>query len=41
MRKKAWLRTIRHLLASGVCRYKGPSDAAQLAPEDVLARVRD
>ena len=37
---------IRHLLASGVCQYwgreyKGPSDAAQLAPEDVLARVHD
>ena len=35
MRKKARLRTIRHLLASGVCRYRG------LAPEDVLARVHD
>ena len=37
---------IGHLLASGVSHhrdreYKGPSDAAQLAPEDVLARDHD
>ena len=46
MRKKARLRAIRHLLASEMCRYqgreyKGPSDAAQLASEDILARVHD
>ena len=46
MRKKAWLRATRHLMASGKCRYrgreyKGPSDAAQLALEDILARVHD
>ena len=36
----------RHLMASGKCRsrgreYNGPSDAAQLAPEDFLARAHD
>ena len=46
MRKKAWLRAIRYLLSSGTCRYRGqeyegPSDAAQVAPEDLLARVHD
>ena len=46
MRKKVWLRAIRNLLSSGTCRYrsrdyKGPTDAAQLAPEDLLARVHD
>ena len=46
MRKKAWLRAVRHLMASGKCRYrsrehKGPSDAAQLAPEDILARAHE
>ena len=39
-----WLRAIRHLLASGECRYRGreyrrPSDAAQLVPEHLFARV--
>ena len=44
--KKARHRAIRYLLASGTCRYrgrehKGRSDVAQLAPEDLLARVHD
>ena len=46
MRKKAWLRATGHLFASGTCRYwgreyKGPSDAAQLAPEELLQRIHD
>ena len=47
MRKKAWLRAITHLLASLECvdtggrEYKGPSDAAQLAHEDLIARIHD
>ena len=46
MRKRRRLRAIRHPMASGKCRYrgrehKGPSDAAQLAPEDINTMVHD